>query len=88
MTGINWTGRVAALKFLDATGNGSTSNAVRALSYATMMGFKVTNNSWGGGGSSQSLSDAITAANNAGALFVAAAGNNGVAATAITFGCV
>jgi len=36
-----------------------------------------TNNSWGGGGFSQALKDAIDRANNAGILFVAAAGNSG-----------
>src|SRR6185503_7546224 len=35
-----------------------------------------TNNSWGGGGFSQALQDAITAHQQAGMLFVAAAGNN------------
>ncbi len=36
-----------------------------------------TNNSWGGGGFSQALKDAITRANNANILFIAAAGNSG-----------
>jgi subtilisin family serine protease len=36
-----------------------------------------TNNSWGGGGFSQGLLDAIIRANNAGILFIAAAGNSG-----------
>ncbi|MBO0719537.1 MAG: S8 family serine peptidase, partial [Blastocatellia bacterium] len=36
-----------------------------------------TNNSWGGGGFSQALQDAIERANQAGILFVAAAGNGG-----------
>ncbi len=36
-----------------------------------------TNNSWGGGGFSQALKDAISRANGANILFVAAAGNSG-----------
>lgn len=76
VAGVNYHGKVAALKFLSATGSGTTTDAVRALQYATQMGFKITSNSWGGGGYSQTLYDAISAANNAGALFVAAAGNS------------
>jgi subtilisin family serine protease len=76
VTGVNWNVRIAGLKFLSAQGSGSTSNAIKALGYATAKGMKVTNNSWGGGGYSQALYDAISAAGNAGALFVAAAGNN------------
>ncbi len=81
VTGVNWNTSIMALKFLGANGSGSTSNAVRAVNYATMMSnvydvnVRVLNNSWGGGGYSQALSDAIVASNNAGILFVAAAGN-------------
>ncbi len=76
VTGVNWKAKVAALKFLKANGTGNISDAVRALIYATTMGFKVTSNSWGGGGFSLTMSNAITAAKNAGFLFVAAAGNS------------
>ncbi len=77
VAGINYHGKVAALKFLSGSGSGTTDGAIRAIQYATMMGFKITNNSWGGGSFSQSLYNAISAANDAGNLFVAAAGNNG-----------
>jgi subtilisin family serine protease len=76
VVGVNWNVRVAGLKFLNAQGSGSTSNAVLALGYAVAKGMKVTNNSWGGGGFSQSLYNAIANARNAGTLFVAAAGNS------------
>jgi len=76
VSGVNWNVRVAALKFLNAQGSGSTSNAILALGYATAKGMRVTNNSWGGGGFSQGLYDAIANARNAGSLFVAAAGNS------------
>ena len=59
VVGVNWNVRVAGLKFLNAQGSGSTSNAVLALGYAVAKGMKVTNNSWGGGGFSQALYDAI-----------------------------
>jgi len=83
VAGVNWTSSIMALKFLSGTGSGYTSDAVRAVNYATMMrtrygvNVRVTNNSWGGGGFSQSLADAVAASGSAGILFVAAAGNDG-----------
>ena len=68
-------------KFLGATG-GTTANAIKAVDYFTdlkrIQGLNIvaTNNSWGGGGFSQGLFDAISRANAADILFVAAAGNN------------
>ncbi|MCU7245600.1 MAG: S8 family serine peptidase, partial [Microcystis aeruginosa WS75] len=76
VTGVAWNAKIMPLKFLDDTGSGSTSNAILAINYATAKGVKLTNNSWGGGGYSQALYDAINAAGQAGALFIAAAGNN------------
>lgn len=81
VAGVNWTGKVAAIKFLSSSGSGTLEDAVAAVQYATMMGFKITSNSWGclcSGYNLQSLYDAISAANTAGSLFVAAAGNSGV----------
>jgi subtilisin family serine protease len=72
-----------ALKFLDANGSGYTSDAIRAINYATMMrtqynvNVRVINASWSGGTADPALSAAIQAAGNAGILFVAAAGNSG-----------
>ena len=76
VTGVNWNVRIAGLKFLNAQGSGSTSNAIKALQYATGEGIRITNNSWGGGGYSQALYDAIAGARAAGGLFIAAAGND------------
>jgi subtilisin family serine protease len=81
VVGVNWQVSIMPLKFLDASGSGSTSAAVAAINYATRMrrdfGINVvaTNNSWGGGGLSTSLRDAIDSGAAAGILFVAAAGN-------------
>ena len=81
VTGVNWRVSIMGLKFLDAEGNGYTSNAVAAVTYATRMrrdfGVNVVaiNASWGGEKRSAALADAITAAGRAGILFVAAAGN-------------
>ena len=83
IAGVNWEVSIMGLKFLSGGGSGSTSDAVRAVNYATMMrrdfGINIvaTNNSWGGGGYSQALADAIDAGGNAGILFIAAAGNEG-----------
>jgi len=78
VSGVNWSARIMPLKFLDATGAGTTADAISAIEYATMMGARISNNSWGGGAFSQALYDAIQAAGAAGQLFVAAAGNDGV----------
>jgi subtilisin family serine protease len=75
VTGVCWSARILPLKFLDAGGFGSTSDAILAVQYATMMHARLTSNSWGGGGFSQGLFDAIAAAGAQGILFVAAAGN-------------
>ena len=83
VTGVSWQVSIMALKFLDAGGNGTTSNAIAAINYATRMrrdfGINIvaTNNSWGGGGFSAGLRDAIAAGGRAGILFVTAAGNDG-----------
>jgi hypothetical protein len=72
--GVAWNARVMAVKFLAASGSGYASDAIEATLYAIKMGAKVINASWGGGGYSQALRDAIAAADDAGVLFVAAAG--------------
>jgi len=77
VVGVNWQVTIVPVKFLGSDGSGATSDAINAIDYATQIGARVMNNSWGGGGFSQALLDAIRRANNAGALFVAAAGNNG-----------
>ncbi|MDQ3942927.1 MAG: S8 family serine peptidase, partial [Actinomycetota bacterium] len=76
VVGVNWRVRIMPLKFLGPDG-GYTSDAVEALNYAVAEGVKISNNSWGGGGSSRTLLEAINRADQAGHLFVAAAGNGG-----------
>jgi subtilisin family serine protease len=81
IAGVAWNVKIAGAKFLSSSGSGYTSNAVKAIDWATnlkLAGHNVilTSNSWGGGGYSQALADAITRAANAGLLFVAAAGNS------------
>lgn len=81
VAGVSWNVKLMALKFLSSSGSGSTSDAIEAIQYAVTMknagvNIKVLSNSWGGGGFSQSLEDAISQANSAGILFIAAAGNS------------
>jgi subtilisin family serine protease len=81
VAGMCWSVKLMNAKFLGSTG-GTTANAVKAVDYFTNLknaqglNIAATSNSWGGGGFSQALSDAITRANTAGILFVAAAGNS------------
>lgn len=72
--GVAWNVRLMGLKFLSSNG-GFISDAVTCINYAVANGADILSNSWGGGGYSQAAFDAITAARNAGILFVAAAGN-------------
>jgi subtilisin family serine protease len=81
VVGVNHEVSLVGCKFLDAAGNGSTSDAIKCIDY--MVGLKnagvnlrVLNNSWGGGGYSQALADAIASSEAADLLFVAAAGND------------
>lgn len=76
VSGVNWRGKLMALKFLDASGGGYVSDAVAALDYAVRMGARISNNSWGGGGHNTLLASAISNARAAGHVFVAAAGND------------
>jgi subtilisin family serine protease len=64
------------LKFLSASGEGTTENAVRAIRYAVAAGAQILSNSWGGETYSRALEDAIAFADSQGVLFVAAAGND------------
>lgn len=67
--------KIMPLKFLDANGVGTTSDAIEAIYYAANNGARVLNNSWGGGGFSQALVNAISYAYGKKSVFVAAAGN-------------
>lgn len=76
ITGVCWQVSLVGLKFLDAGGSGTTSAAIAAVTYATLIDLDLTSNSWGGGGFSQALKDAIDAAGAQDKLFVVAAGNS------------
>lgn len=67
--------QIMPLKFLNGSGVGTTSDAIRAIYYAVNNGAKVLNNSWGGTSYSAALHEAIAYTYSKGAIFVAAAGN-------------
>jgi subtilisin family serine protease len=78
VVGVNWRVQLVALKFLDDSGSGYDSDAIRALQYARDKGIRISNNSWGGGDYSRALYDAIASMRATGHLFVTAAGNYGL----------
>ncbi|WP_372651413.1 S8 family serine peptidase [Halobacteriovorax sp.] len=68
--------KLMGIKFLTDSGSGETIGAIKSVEYATKMGAHITSNSWGGGERSEALKEAIQAAQDAGTMFVAAAGNS------------
>ncbi|SDS42692.1 S8 family serine peptidase [Opitutus sp. GAS368] len=77
VVGVAWQVQIMACKFIDATGNGSISDAITCLDYARAHGAKIVNASWGGYGfASAALFDAIDSLRHAGILLVAACGND------------
>lgn len=81
VAGVVWNVKMLGGKFLGRRG-GTLANAIKAVDYFTDLkqrhgiNLVATSNSWGGGGFSQGLKDAIERANQAGILFIAAAGND------------
>ncbi|MFU7560472.1 S8 family serine peptidase [Roseiconus sp. JC912] len=83
VTGVNWNAKIMPLQVGDTTGLSSAA-IIEAIDYATMMrrdhgiNIKVSNNSYGGYFPSFAEQLAVQAHTNAGILFVAAAGNDGL----------
>lgn len=82
VVGVNWNTAMVGCSFLGSQG-GTTADGIQCIDYMVDLknrgvNIRVLNNSWGGGSFSQALEDAITAANNADILFVAAAGNDAI----------
>jgi len=76
VAGVCWQVRIMSIKCFTAEGFGNTADEISSIEYATLMGARVMNASWGGTGYSQALKDVIDAAGAAGILFAAAAGNS------------
>ena len=82
VSGVLWNTKMMAVKFLDSHGSGDLYDSVTALDYILAqrnrgVNVRVVNASWGAGVYIQPLYDAIARLNNAGIMFVAAAGNSG-----------
>ena len=83
VVGVNWSVSIMGLKFLDASGSGTTADAIEAINFAIQakmngVNVRALNASWGGGPFDAVLLAKIQEANGNGILFVAAAGNSGV----------
>jgi outer membrane protein assembly factor BamB/subtilisin family serine protease len=82
VTGVAWKVRIMALKFLGTDGRGSVSDAAECIDYAIAQGAQVINGSYGalstGESPSQTEVSAIQRARDAGIIFVAASGNDGL----------
>lgn len=76
LVGVAWNVKILPVRFLGDDGGGSLADAIKSIDYAVAMKAHMMNNSWGGGGFSQALMDSIIAAEKAGVLFLAAAGNS------------
>jgi subtilisin family serine protease len=77
ITGVAWRVQLMTLKALDATGTGTISTVIEAMSYARAHGAKIINASWGSTSfTSQALRDAIRELRDSGIIFVAACGNS------------
>ncbi len=68
--------KIMPIKFLSASGSGTTEAAIHSINYAVDNGADIISNSWGGKGESELMDEAIQRAHNAGILVVAAAGND------------
>ncbi len=74
--------KIMSMRFLTEKGEGDTAGAIQAIDYAVKNGAQILSNSWGSEGDdpadgekNQALKDSIKRAEDAGVLFVAAAGN-------------
>lgn len=75
--GIAPEAKILPATFIDASGSGDISDAVRAIDYAVARGARVINASWGGTFCSVALKQRIAGLQNDGVVFVAASGNSG-----------
>jgi subtilisin family serine protease len=78
IAGVSWGASIMPVKVLDASGNGSFTNAAQGIIWAADHGAQVINLSLGGYTSSSLLEDAINYALQKGVVVVAASGNGGI----------
>ncbi|MGH2838350.1 MAG: S8 family peptidase [Thermoleophilaceae bacterium] len=76
ISGICWSAKLLAVKFMNSRGTGSTSNAIEGIEYAVKAGAKVINCSFGSSSKSSALKDAVEFAQEKKTLLVVASGNS------------
>ena len=76
VSGTCWSTKLLAVKFMNANGKGSTSDAIAGIDYAVKQGFKIINCSFGSSSKSSCLHDAVDYAQDHNTLLVVAAGND------------
>lgn len=75
-TGVCWKVKLMAVRVLDATGSGTTAGIIQGIDFAVARGAKILNMSLGGSSFDAAYSTSVTNARDAGAMVVAAAGND------------
>jgi len=75
-SGICWSAKLVAVKFMNSKGKGSTSDAIDGIDYAVKNGAKIVNCSFGSSSKSSALHDAVDYAQDHNVLLVVAAGND------------
>ncbi len=75
---------ILACKFLNADGDGLSSNAANCIKWCAWSRARVIQASWSGGGYSQAVVDAINYAATKNSLFVSSAGNKAANVDAIS----
>jgi subtilisin family serine protease len=77
ISGLCWSSKLMAVKFMDSDGRGSTSDAIDGIDYAIHEGARIINASFGSSKKSSALEDEVNYAKSKNTLLVVAAGNNG-----------
>ena len=83
IAGVNWKVQIMPLKFMNASGSGTTKDAIEAINYVIErkkagVNVRIISASWGSTQKSRALGDVIRKAYDNDILFVAAAGNSKV----------
>jgi thermitase len=76
VAGVCWQAQIMPIRFMNANGRGSTTDAVAGIEYAIHEHAKIVNCSFGASSKSSALEDAVKDAKSAGVLLVVAAGND------------
>jgi subtilisin family serine protease len=81
IAGVNWKVEIMPLRFIDASGSGTTKDAIKAINYVidrkrAGVNVRIISASWGSTMYSKALEDVIREAGEEGILFIAASGNS------------